>query len=244
VVAAKVQDMIGSKVSLETAEKMGITSLVKERTAGGLNDYTRSIALGGLTNGVSALDMAVAYGTIANRGIKVDPITILRVEDKNGSLLLENKTNRSLVISEESSYLMTSMLRDVVSGGTGTAANIGRPAAGKTGTTSDWKDAWFAGFTPDTVGIVWMGFDQNKTMQQWKITGGSYPALIWGRMMKEIVRDEAPSDFPIPDNMVSAKICKKTGELPSPACPASDIVTEIFPKGKEPTSLCTYPHGR
>ena len=244
VVAIKVQDMIGSQASVDIAEKMGITSLVKQRTAEGLNDYTRSVALGGLTYGVSTLDMAVAYGTIANRGIKVDPITILRIEDKNGNVLEENKTKRSLVISEEAAFLMTSMLKDVVSGGTGSAANIGRPAAGKTGTTSDWKDAWFCGFTPNTVGIVWMGFDHDKTMQQWKITGGSYPALMWRRMMQEVTSGEAPTDFPIPANMMSAQICNKTGELPSPACPAGDIVTELFPKGKAPATLCTYPHGR
>lgn len=244
VVAAKIQDMIGTKLSLETAEKMGITSLVKEYTSEGLNDYTRSISLGGLTHGVSTLDMAVAYATIANRGIKVEPITILRVEDKNGNVLMENKTKRQLVISEETAFMMTSMLKDVVaSGGTGSAASIGRPAAGKTGTTSDWKDAWFCGYTPNTVGIVWMGFDQNKTMAQWRITGGSYPALIWGRMMKPITASEAPSDFPVPSTITSVQICKKTGELPSPACPESDVVTEYLPKGKEPTTLCTYPHG-
>ncbi len=245
VVAVKVQDMIGSHASVEVAEKMGITSLVKERTSDGRDDYTRSVALGGLTYGVSPIDMAVAFGTIANRGIKVEPITILRVEDKNGNLLLENKTKRSLVISEESAFLMTSMLKDVVSasGGTGSAARLDRPVAGKTGTTSDWKDAWFCGYTPNTVGVVWLGFDQNKTMQQWRITGGSYPALIWGRMMKEITANESPSDFPVPSSVVSCKICKRTGELPSPACPESDIVTEYFPKDKVPTTMCTYPHG-
>jgi len=222
---------------------MGITSLVKETTSGGLNDYTRSISLGGLTHGVSVMDMAVAFGTIANRGIKVEPITILRVEDKNGNVLMENKTKRQLVISEETAFFMTSMLRDVITSGTGTAANIGRPAAGKTGTTSDWKDAWFCGYTPNTVGVVWMGFDKDKTMAQWKITGGSYPALIWGRMMKQITANEAPADFPVPSTVTSVQICKKTGELPSPACPESDVVTEFMPKGKEPTTLCTFPHG-
>ncbi|MGE5578497.1 MAG: transglycosylase domain-containing protein [Bacillota bacterium] len=243
VVAAKIQDMIGTKLSLETAEKMGITSLVKEYTSAGLNDYTRSISLGGLTHGVSALDMAVAFGTIANRGIKVEPITILRVEDKNGNVLMENKTKRQLVISEETAFMMTSMLKDVLGpGGTGAAANIGRPAAGKTGTTSDWKDAWFCGFTPNTVGVVWMGFDQNKTMERWRITGGSYPALIWGKMMRQITAGER-AEFPMPATMTTVQICKKTGELPSPACPASDVVTEFLPKGKEPSTLCTFPHG-
>jgi membrane carboxypeptidase/penicillin-binding protein len=88
-----------------------------------------------------------------------------------------------------------------------------------------------------------MGFDQNKTMAQWRITGGSYPSLIWAVMMKPITASEAPSDFPVPSTITSVQICKKTGELPSPACPESDVVTEYLPKGKEPTTLCTYPHG-
>lgn len=244
VVAVKVHDVIGFARSIEGAEKLGITSLVKTPTESGLSDHTRSLALGGLTYGVSPMDMAVAFGTIANRGIKVQPITVLRVEDKNGNILEENRPVRSLVISEETAYLMTSMLKDVVAAGTGTAANIGRPAAGKTGTTSDWKDAWFCGYTPNTVGIVWMGFDKEKTMQAWKITGGSYPALIWGRMMKEITANEAPADFATPSTIVSAKICVKTGELPSPACPAEDVRDEVFPKDRVPKTKCSYPHGK
>lgn len=244
VIAVKVQDVVGSKKSLETAEKLGITSLVKTSTPDGRNDYTRSLALGGLTYGVSPLDMAVAFGAIANQGIRVDPVTILRVEDKSGNLLEENKTNRSLVISEESAYLMTSMMADGIRYGTGTAAYFGRPAAGKTGTTSDWKDAWFCGFTPSTVAVVWMGFDQEKTMEAWKITGGTYPALMWGKMMKDITAREAPQDFILPSTVVSARICSKSGQLPGPACPASDIVTDVFAKDRLPRSTCTYPHGK
>lgn len=244
VVAIKVQDIIGFKKSLENAEKMGITSLVKDRTPDGRNDYTRSLALGGLTYGVSPLDMAVAFGTIANRGIKVEPLTILRVEDKNGNPLEEDKTTRSLVISEESAYLMTSMMADGLRYGTGGAAYFGKPAAGKTGTTSDWKDAWFCGFTPTTVGVVWMGFDQEKTMETWKITGGTYPALMWNRMMKEITAKDPAQDFPAPSSIVSVKICNKSGQLPGPFCPAADIVTEQFVKDRVPKAICTYPHGK
>jgi penicillin-binding protein 1A len=240
VIACKVQDMVGIPKSLETAEKMGITSLVKERTPDGRNDYTRSLALGGLTYGVSPLDMAVAYGTLANRGIRVEPITILRVEDKDGNPLEEHNTKRTLAISEESAFLMTSMLEDVIRHGTGGAANIGKPAAGKTGTTSDWKDAWFAGYTPNTVGIVWMGFDQAKTMEQWKITGGSYPAMIWGKMMREICKDET-AGFTPPQSIISLKICKQTTLMPGPYCPAEDIYTEYFIKNQIPVGIC--PHG-
>ncbi|HHW17662.1 MAG TPA: PBP1A family penicillin-binding protein [Firmicutes bacterium] len=242
VVACKVQDLVGLSKSLEMAEKLGITSLVKTPTPDGRSDLTRSLALGGLTYGVSPLDMAVAYTTIANRGIKVEPISILKVEDKNGNILEEHTPKRTIVVSEETAYLMTSMLQDVLTkpGGTGRAAYFGKPAAGKTGTTSDWKDAWFCGYTPSTVGIVWIGFDKGKTMAQWKITGGSYPAMIWGKMMKEISEGQPAEDFRRPDSIVTVEICNKSGLLPGPGCPGSDIEQELFVKDRVPTSHCTY----
>lgn len=242
VVACKVQDMVGISNSLECAEQLGIASLVKEPTSDGMYDYTRSLALGGLTYGVSPLDMAVAFGTIANRGIKSSPVSILKVEDKNGSVLEESHSQRTLVISEETAYLMTSMLQDVmtVPGGTGRAANIGIPAAGKTGTTSSWKDAWFCGYTPNTVGVIWMGFDQDKTMEPWKITGGSYPAQMWARMMQEILKGRTAEHFEKPSTVVTSAICGRSGLLPGPYCPASDIRNEIFAKDRVPEAACTY----
>ena len=137
---------------------------------------------------------------MANRGIKVEPIVITRVEDKNGNVLEEAAPKRTIAISEETAYLMTSMLQDVLTqpGGTGRAAYIGRPCAGKTGTTNDWKDAWFCGYTPDMVGIVWMGYDQSKTMEEWKITGGTYPAQIWNAAMSEIMKNRPVEDFHAP----------------------------------------------
>lgn len=242
VVAAKVQDMVGIQKSLETAEKLGITTLVKTPTPDGRSDYTRALSLGGLTYGVSPLDMAVAYATIANGGVRVEPIVITRVEDKNGNILEEHQPRRTLVISEETAFLMTNMLQDVLTkpGGTGRAAYFGRPAAGKTGTTSDWKDAWFCGFVPSTVGVVWVGFDQEKTMEPWKITGGSYPAVIWAKMMSEITKGQPVEDFRVPETIKTVTICQKTGLLPSPYCPREDIVTEYFPKDRIPQSTCTY----
>ncbi len=242
VVACKVQDMVGLQNSLDMSEKLGITSLVKTPVSGGRSDLTRSLALGGLTYGVSPLDMAVAFGTIANRGIQVEPISILKVEDKNGNVLEEHTTNRNLVISEESAYLMTSMLQDVltVPGGTGRAAYFGRPAAGKTGTTSDWKDAWFSGYTPSTVGVVWMGYDQEKTMSQWKITGGSYPAVIWNHMMKSITQEMPVEEFTRPATIIEIEVCNQSGLLPGPNCPAENIVKELAVKGNTPKSTCDY----
>lgn len=245
VVACKVQDMVGIQRSLETAEALGITSLVKTPIEGGRSDYTRSLALGGLTYGVSPLDMAVAFGTIANQGIRVEPIAVLRVEDMDGNVLEENVSKKKVVISEESAYLMTSMLRDAitVSGGTGGNAYFGKPAAGKTGTTSDWKDAWFCGYTPSKVGVVWMGYDQEKTMAQWKITGGTYPARMWNRMMRKISEETPAEDFVKPESVISIQVCKRSGLLPSVYCPQGDIITELAAKGKQPNSLCDYHKG-
>jgi penicillin-binding protein 1A len=242
IVAAKVQDIIGLEKSLEMSERLGITSLVKEHTPDGRSDLTRSLALGGLTYGASPLDMAVAFGAIANRGIKVQPISILRVEDSNGNVLEEHKPKMELVISEETAYLMTSMLQGAVKEqyGTGRAADIGKPCAGKTGTTSDWKDAWFCGYTPNTVGVVWMGFDQEKTMEKWRVTGGTYPARIWREMMTKITAKHAPENFVRPPSIITSPICKKSGLLPGPLCPEEDIIDEMFVKEREPNSQCTY----
>ncbi len=242
VVACKVQDMVGLKNSLEFSEKLGITTLVKTPISGGRSDLTRSLALGGLTYGVRPLDMVVAFGTIANRGIQVEPLSILKVEDKNGNILEKHDTSRKIVISEESAYLMTNMLQGVLTeyGGTGQAAYFGRPAAGKTGTTSDWKDAWFSGYTPSTVGVVWMGYDQEKTMSQWKVTGGTYPAMIWNRMMKTITSEMPEENFIKPPTVVEVEVCKHSGMLPGPYCPSDSIIKELGIKGKTPTSVCDY----
>jgi penicillin-binding protein 1A len=225
VVAFKVFEQVTPKVGVETCERFGITTLDKNASDDGKTDYTMVLSLGGLTRGVRVIDMAEAYGALANRGIKVEPVAILRVEDKDGNVLEEAQPRRTIVVSEQVAYVLTSMLRDVITkpGGTGQLANIGRPCAGKTGTTSSYTDAWFCGYTPDMVGIVWMGFDQDKTMAQWKVTGGSYPAMIWNRMMKEVLKDIPPSDFTMPPNIVSSKFCRKSGLLPGPFCPPSDI---------------------
>lgn len=239
VVAAKVQDIVGIDKSFETAQRLGITSLVSVPTADGRSDRTRSLSLGGLTYGVSPLDMAVAYGTIANRGIRTQPLTITKVVDKRGITIESHEPVRTLAISEEVAYIITDMLKDVISypGGTGRAADIGVPAAGKTGTTDDWKDAWFCGFTPTKVGIVWIGFDQEKTMERWKVTGGSYPALIWRAMMQPLV--DGNIDFQRPAKVVTQTICQESGLKAGPYCPAESLVEEIFLENHVPTAPCT-----
>ncbi len=233
--AVRVLEQIGVRTGVEFAERVGIRGLITS-TSVPMNDLNLSVALGGLTDGVTPLEMAAAFSVFASGGIRSEPIAILRVVDKDGNVLEDNRSRRELVISETTAYLMTSMLEDVIRRGTGTRASIGRPAAGKTGTTNDYRDAWFAGYTPDLVGIVWMGFDKDLTMREWRITGGSYPATIWSSMMSEAHKGIPVRDFVPPSNLVRVEICPKSGKLVGDWCPA--IVSEIYVKGTEPREEC------
>jgi penicillin-binding protein 1A len=149
-----------------------------------------SLALG--SGDVSPLEMTAAFGVIANRGVYVEPISILRIEDKEGDVVEENAPLRREVLSEETSFIMTSMLQDVVDEGTGgrVRSYYHLPAAGKTGTTNDFADAWFIGFTPALTAGVWVGFD-NKVVHftNWDGQGGRAAAPIWGRFMQYVYDD-------------------------------------------------------
>ena len=155
-----------SKV-LYYAQQMGISTLVLD---GNVNDRNLAMSLGGLTRGVIPLEMASAYGTLANQGIRAEPVAIVKVVDRHDKVLEQYQPKEKAVINERSAYLLTDMMRGVILRGTGTGANIGRPAAGKTGTTSDYRDAWFVGFTPDLSTAVWMGCDSGENLDG--ITGG------------------------------------------------------------------------
>lgn len=241
-VAAQLIMDVGVEKVVDYAERMGITTLVK---SGSSNDMQPAIALGGLTYGVRPLDMAVAYGVLANQGVKVEPIAVLRVEDRNGNIILENTPTQTQVLTPQTSYLMTDMLRGVITGagGTGGRANIGRPAAGKTGTTSDYNDAWFVGYTPDLVTSIWVGCDdrvpgQKSYMERNKI-GSSLPAQLWGNYMKEVVKDTPVTDFVRPSGIVGLEICSKSGLLPGELCPQEYRRSELFMRGSEPGAVCT-----
>ena len=156
-IAVQLADRVGTKNIIANAKKMGITTLDAK-------DDNLAMALGGLTKGVTPLEMASAYGTFANKGVHVKPTAIVKILDRNGNVLedastLEKEETKTRVMSEREAYEMTTMLEGVIDHGTGTAAAIGRPAAGKTGTTDDNKDAWFVGYTPDIVTAVWIGDD-------------------------------------------------------------------------------------
>lgn len=197
-IAVQLADAVGMRKVLNLASSLGITTLDDSK------DNNLAAALGGLTNGVKPIDMAVAYGTLANGGVKVKPVAITKIVDRNGQVVEENSTEEQRVVDPKYAYVITNMLESVMSGGTGGGASIGRPAAGKTGTTDESKDAWFVGYTPDLVAAVWMGDDYGiETLDG--ITGGTVPAVIWRDFMSEALNAmEIPaSDFTVPPGAAS-----------------------------------------
>lgn len=191
--AVKVAQEVGMHNILANAENMGISTIVFK---GDNNDENLAAALGGLTQGVIPLDMASAYGVLANGGVHVEPQAIIRIVDRNGNVLEENTAKGTQVISQKTAYIVTNMLESAVLHGTGGNAYIGRPMAGKTGTTDDTKDAWFVGYTPDVATAVWIGDDFDGTLQG--LTGGTVPAAIWRDFMNVAVADMPATNFPTP----------------------------------------------
>ncbi|MGE5554164.1 MAG: penicillin-binding protein 1A [Betaproteobacteria bacterium] len=240
IVAIKVLDQVGIGTTIDYARKMGITSLVEE---GAVNDRNLSLALGGITKGVTLMQMVTAYSVLANQGVRVDPIAVLRVEDKDGRVLEENTAQKQIVLADSTAYVVTDMLRGVIERGTGRAANIGRPAAGKTGTTSDYTNAWFVGFTPELVAAVWIGNDVQKeplAIPGYGYLGSAKAAEVWGEMMRRALADTPISDFPLPAGVVRAYVDPTHGYLATDRCP--DVRLEVFVQGTEPTQPCPI-HG-
>ena len=202
-VAVQLADKVGPSNVIANAKKLGITTLVEDGSPN--DDNLASAALGGLTKGVTPLEMAAAYGAFANKGVYIKPTAIVKILDRNGNVLEANSSDvqKTQVMSEKTAYEMTSMLEGVIARGTGTAASIGRPAAGKTGTTDDNHDAWFIGYTPDIVTAVWVG-DDTGSQSLGEIYGGTVPAQIWHDYMASAVSGTSADDFDVPAGMGKA----------------------------------------
>ena len=186
----KIAQALGIDKAIYYAQEMGISTFVLE---GDPSDTNLAASLGGLTRGVTPLEIASAYGTFANSGVHIPHTAITKVLDRNGNIIFEALPEGRQVISQESCADLTSMLEDVITKGTGKGAAIGRPAAGKTGTTSDYHDAWFVGYTPDLVASVWIGCDDNSELDG--ITGGDLPATIWSHFMQNALLNVPVHDF-------------------------------------------------
>ena len=211
VVAVKLAQEVGVDRVVEYAHRMGVTAPL---------DPTLSLALG--SSGVSPLDQAAGFATLANQGVHIAPSPFKIVRDSLGTPVLDNSfPQRTEVVSAGVAYVMTSMLESVISEGTGYPnAVIGRPAAGKTGTTTAFRDAWFVGYTPDLAVAVWIGNDDYSRMNA--SFGGNIPARIWARFMKQALAKVKPHDFVLPVGEVyKVRLCS-TGR------------DEVFLAGTEP----------
>ncbi len=229
--AVRLLQTMGIDYGLDFAKKLGITSF-------DANDQNLSLALGGITYGISPLEMAGAYGAIANQGVYIEPHSITKIIDRDGGVLYEAKPQKRVVMSEQTAYIMTDLLQTVVKSGTGTRAQMNRAVAGKTGTTDDTKDIWFMGYTPEFTGAVWMGFDQAEKIRDRAAAGGSFPALIWKATMQKATEGMASSSFKKPSQLVTASICTKSGKLANAFCPEDQLITEIFMRGTQPKETC------
>ena len=191
---------VGVDKIVANVEKMGITTLVD---SGAYSDVNLAMALGGLSKGVNPLEMASAYGVLATNGLYNKPIALLKIVDRDGKVLYQAKPQSKRVVDAASAYLTTNMLEDVLVSGTGGGMGIGRPAAGKTGTTDTYIDAWFVGYTPDLSTEVWVGDDNNKPMQ--RMYGSGAPLSIWHEFMINALASTPRTGFSNPGVAVPAE---------------------------------------
>jgi len=217
-----------------------VSTVVKNRKKDGkvFSDVALApIALGGLTDGVSVLDMCAAYCVFPNGGKYIKPSTYTKVLDSDGQVLLEHKVEEQIAISETTAETMISMMSDVVNGGTGTAARIsGMRVAGKTGTTSSNNDRWFVGFTPYYVGAVWFGYDEPKTLRGFSPNPA---AVAWRKVMAPIHEDLPNKPFLADEEkgVYSVMLCAQSGMRASPSC--MNLTSGKFKKSDVPKKLCT-----
>jgi penicillin-binding protein 1A len=242
-VAVKVLQMLGSDSSFDfLTTKLGITSLVKKQTINGkvFTDITDSLALGGLTKGVSVMELTAAYQIFPNHGIYNQPRTYTRVETIDGKLLLEKNMDSSYAISSQTAFVTHQFLSEVMQSGTGTSWKLNTvPTAGKTGTTTEDKDRWFVGYSPYYVAGVWFGYDQPRALP----SGIANPS---GKLFKltmdkiHAVKKLSGGEFEVPAGVTQVQVCMDTGLLATANCiSAGRADTVWFDNSKIPTTVCT-----
>jgi 1A family penicillin-binding protein len=239
--AVRLLDSVGMQNAVAYAQKLNV----------GTPPSVPSMALG--AGDVTLISLTAAYGAFANRGIVREPVLIRRVEDSDGTVLYSDQARSHRAVSESTAFLMSSMLADVVNSGTAyraRQAGFVLPAAGKTGTTNAYMDAWFVGFTPRLVTGVWIGFDRPAT-----IIGNGYAGElavpIWAGFMKTATKGDKPDWFERPAGVVTASVCRVSGKLPNEGCTSVEVMnrdgemetrsmvyTEYYLKGRQPTSIC------
>ena len=221
VVTVKILKDIGIDYVIDYSKKLGIES-----------ELSRDLSISLGSSGVSLLELLRAYSVFANQGYRINPLFITRIVDRDGNLLEENFPESDKVIEKSTAYIMASLLQGVVQSGTGWRIKaLNRPAAGKTGTTNNLFDAWFAGFTPRYVTGVWVGFDEERSLGDGE-TGSRAASPIWLDFMQSILKDKPIRVFQVPDGVVFAKIDAETGLLAIPE--SKETIFESFKEGTVP----------
>ncbi len=245
--------MSSNRAAVRLLQEIGIPRAVHYAKDMGVGDVPSvpSLALG--SGEVTLQSMTAAYAAFANHGLVPAPSLIRRVEDQAGQVLYESTPESSRAIQETTAFLMSTMLADVVNAGTGSRARklgFTLPAAGKTGTTNDFNDAWFIGYTPRIVTGVWVGFDQPHTIMP-NAFAADIAVPIWARFMKVATDGDKPDWFTPPPGITTATVCRISGKLATAGCESVDVVddhgqlerrsmvyTEYFERGTEPTTFC------
>lgn len=219
-------DKIGVEKGVQYAKRFGITSK--------LHPYL-SLALG--TSEVTLVEMTSAFSAFPNQGVRVEPRYVRSIKDRQGSILYETQITAREVIPAETAYVTLNMMRGVIERGTATPArSLKRPIGGKTGTTDDYSDAWFIGYTPSLVAGVWVGFDTKKSLGRGEV--GARAALpIWVDFVGQVLKERPVEQFAVPPGVTHARVDRLTGLLAGPAC--TDVIDEIFVKGTEPNRYCS-----
>ncbi len=232
--AIKTVEEVGISKSFDFAKnKLGLSSLDDEH-----DKNLSSLALGGMYNGVSVKNLTAAYGAFANKGIYTKPYTYTKVVDSKGKVLIEHKVTSERVFSEQTAYLMTSVLKSTAEGSLGSPARIpGMISAGKTGTTNDDKDRWYVGYTPYYLGGVWYGYDQPKTVPYSRTSVVAHK--LWRAVMTTLHKDLKNKDFEKPSGISGATICTGSGKLATDSCPAK---YEEFKRSQVPNKYCSIEH--
>jgi membrane carboxypeptidase/penicillin-binding protein len=227
VIAVKLLDAVGVPYFADFVKTLGLP----------LHSYNGlSLALG--TEEVTLNELVSAYAPLANGGLRPEPRTIIRVYERNRHAWTENPPSVTPVLSPATAFVTTQMLKDVMIYGTAKTLkkfSRERPTAGKTGTTDDYRDAWFIGYTPQVITGIWVGYDKPKSGGK-GFTGGAVSAPIWGRFMRSVLADKPVVDFPKPDSVVSCSIDPATGYLATPDCPVKR--DEFYIAGTQPTEYC------
>lgn len=230
--AVRIGMIMGPDVVADYARRMGISTPLAP---------VYSLPLG--SGEVKLIDLVKAYGVLANQGIQLEPYAIERIEDRTGRILEQHAGMSHEVLSPQTAYVVTSMLESVLkSRGTGWAARawgFQHPAAGKTGTTNDFADAWFIGFTPHVICGVWGGFHERQSLGN-NMSGARVALPVWTEFMKAAHEDLPKKEFDVPPGVVTRKVCAATGELATEYCP--DVIEDVFIQGTEPSRHCTA-HG-